>query len=159
MGLVRSSVVIHSYIPNCTYLVGGLPLITSNPLHIQRNFHILDLESGRLHAPTSTVPPTLRALPHNGQVTARKGSTVTLECKASGNPVPTIYWYKKDVFSGTTHLSDSSTLILDNVDRHHAGIYQCSADNGVKERVSMDIQLTILCKCSLVCMKISPGLI
>lgn len=92
------------------------------------------------------VPPTLRALPHNGQVTARKGSTVTLECKASGNPVPTIYWFKKDVFAGPTHLSDSSTLILENVDRHHAGIYQCSADNGVKERVSMDIQLTILCR-------------
>lgn len=92
------------------------------------------------------VPPTLRALPHNGQVTARKGSTVTLECKASGNPVPTIFWFKKDVFSGPTHLSDSSTLILENVDRHHAGTYQCSADNGVKDRVSMDIQLTILCK-------------
>lgn len=86
-------------------------------------------------------------MPHNGQVTARKGSTVTLECKASGNPVPTIYWFKKDVYSGPTHLSDSSTLILENVDRHHAGVYQCSADNGVKERVSMDIQLTILCKC------------
>lgn len=33
------------------------------------------------------VPPTLRAVPQNGQVSARKGSTVTLECKASGNPV------------------------------------------------------------------------
>lgn len=41
------------------------------------------------------VPPTLRAVPQNGQVSARKGSTVTLECKASGNPVPTIYWFKK----------------------------------------------------------------
>lgn len=39
-----------------------------------------------------TVPPTLRAVPQNGQVAARKGSTVTLECKASGNPVPSIYW-------------------------------------------------------------------
>lgn len=57
------------------------------------------------------VPPTLRAVPQNGQVSARKGSTVTLECKASGNPVPTIYWFKKvntktvvitavDIFSG-----------------------------------------------------------
>ncbi|XP_029404263.1 limbic system-associated membrane protein [Bactrocera dorsalis] len=98
----------------------------------------------QVHTVEILVPPTLRALPHNGQVTARKGSTVTLECKASGNPVPTIYWFKKDVFAGPTHLSDSSTLILENVDRHHAGIYQCSADNGVKERVSMDIQLTIL---------------
>lgn len=34
-------------------------------------------------------------MPQNGQVAARKGSTVTLECKASGNPVPTIYWFKK----------------------------------------------------------------
>lgn len=42
-----------------------------------------------------TVPPTLRAVPQNGQVAARKGSTVTLECKASGNPVPSIYWFKK----------------------------------------------------------------
>ncbi|XP_067646453.1 limbic system-associated membrane protein isoform X3 [Eurosta solidaginis] len=98
----------------------------------------------QVHTVEILVPPTLRSMPYNGQVTARKGSTVTLECKASGNPVPTIYWFKKDVFSGPTHLSDSSTLVLENVDRHHAGVYQCSADNGVKERVSTDIQLTIL---------------
>lgn len=54
---------------------------------------------------------------------------------------------RQDIFSGTTHLSDSSTLILDRVDRHHAGVYQCAADNGVRDPVSMDITLTILCKC------------
>ena len=32
------------------------------------------------------------------------------------------------------------------MDRHHAGVYQCAADNGVKEPVSKDITLTILCK-------------
>lgn len=52
----------------------------------------------------------------------------------------------QDIFSGATHLSDSSTLILERVDRHHAGVYQCAADNGVREPVSMDINLTILCK-------------
>lgn len=52
----------------------------------------------------------------------------------------------QDIFSGSTHLSDSSSLILERVDRHHAGIYQCAADNGVKDPVSMDIHLTILCK-------------
>lgn len=46
------------------------------------------------------VPPTLRAVPQNGQVAARKGSTVTLECKASGNPVPSIYWFKKVIIYG-----------------------------------------------------------
>lgn len=54
--------------------------------------------------------------------------------------------FTQDIFSGSTHLSDSSSLILDRVDRHHAGIYQCAADNGVKDPVSMDIHLTILCK-------------
>ncbi|XP_037024266.1 limbic system-associated membrane protein isoform X1 [Bradysia coprophila] len=98
----------------------------------------------QVHTVEILVPPTLRAVPQNGQVSARKGSTVTLECKASGNPVPTIYWFKKDIYSSTTHLSDSSTLILDRVDRHHAGVYQCAADNGVREPVSMDINLTIL---------------
>lgn len=58
----------------------------------------------------------------------------------------TIFVCIQDIFSGTTHLSDSPTLILDRVDRHHAGVYQCAADNGVREPVSMDINLTILCE-------------
>lgn len=49
----------------------------------------------QVHTLEILVPPTIRAIPVNGQVTARKGSTVTLECKASGNPVPSIYWFKK----------------------------------------------------------------
>lgn len=49
----------------------------------------------QVHTLEILVPPTIRAVPVNGQVTARKGSTVTLECKASGNPVPSIYWFKK----------------------------------------------------------------
>ncbi|GAB0087807.1 Immunoglobulin-like domain [Sergentomyia squamirostris] len=98
----------------------------------------------QVHTLEILVPPSVRAVPQNGQVTARKGSTVTLECKASGNPVPSIYWYKKDPLAGATHLSDSSTLILEQVERQHAGVYQCAADNGVREPVSADVQLTVL---------------
>uniref|UniRef100_A0A1B0DM56 Ig-like domain-containing protein n=1 Tax=Phlebotomus papatasi TaxID=29031 RepID=A0A1B0DM56_PHLPP len=100
----------------------------------------------QVHTLEILVPPTVRAVPQNGLVTARKGSTVTLECKASGNPVPSIYWYKRDPLAGSTHLSDSSTLVLDRVERQHAGVYQCAADNGVREPVSADVQLTVLCK-------------
>lgn len=49
----------------------------------------------QVHTVEILVPPSVRPMPANGQITARKGSTVTLECRASGNPVPTIYFYKK----------------------------------------------------------------
>lgn len=42
-----------------------------------------------------SVPPSVRMSPASGQVTARKGGSVTLECKASGNPVPSIRWTRK----------------------------------------------------------------
>ena len=48
-----------------------------------------------VHTVEILVPPTVRAHPETGHVTARKGSTVTLECKASGNPVPSISWVKR----------------------------------------------------------------
>lgn len=48
-----------------------------------------------VHTVEILVPPTVRAHPETGHVTARKGSTVTLECKASGNPVPRITWVKR----------------------------------------------------------------
>lgn len=47
-----------------------------------------------VHTVEILVPPTVRAHPETGHVTARKGSSVTLECKASGNPVPNVYWVR-----------------------------------------------------------------
>lgn len=48
-----------------------------------------------VHTVEILVPPSVRAHPESGHVTARKGSSVTLECKASGNPVPSISWVKR----------------------------------------------------------------
>lgn len=47
-----------------------------------------------VHTVEILVPPTVRAHPETGHVTARKGSSVTLECKASGNPVPNVHWVR-----------------------------------------------------------------
>ena len=41
------------------------------------------------------MPPTVRSIHDHGLVSARQGSTVNLECKASGNPVPTVHWFRK----------------------------------------------------------------
>lgn len=57
-----------------------------------------------VHTVEILVPPTVRAHPETGHVTARKGSTVTLECKASGNPVPSISWVKRVSFSLTDNI-------------------------------------------------------
>lgn len=38
------------------------------------------------------------------------------------------------------------SISLDRVDRHQAGVYQCTASNGVGNPVTVDMQLDILCE-------------
>lgn len=38
------------------------------------------------------------------------------------------------------------TVTLDRVDRHHAGVYQCTAKNGVGPPATVDVRLDILRK-------------
>ena len=42
----------------------------------------------------STVPPRVRAKPEDGNIVVKKGTEVTLECSASGNPVPKVTWIR-----------------------------------------------------------------
>lgn len=44
------------------------------------------------------------------------------------------------------HLSEGPTLTLERVDRNHAGMYQCMADNSVREPAYADLELTVLCE-------------
>lgn len=64
-----------------------------------------------VHTVEILVPPTVRAHPETGHVTARKGSTVTLECKASGNPVPSISWVKRVKNQICIHVKRASQAI------------------------------------------------
>lgn len=38
------------------------------------------------------------------------------------------------------------SITLEKVDRHQAGVYQCTAANGVGEPVTVDMQLDVLCE-------------
>uniref|UniRef100_A0A8W7PVB2 Ig-like domain-containing protein n=1 Tax=Anopheles coluzzii TaxID=1518534 RepID=A0A8W7PVB2_ANOCL len=97
-----------------------------------------------VHTVEILVPPSVRSNPETGHVTVRKGGTATLECKASGNPVPSISWTRKDSIHGSPHLSEGPTLTLENVNRQDSGTYRCYADNGIREPVFVDMQLIVL---------------
>ncbi|XP_073818344.1 klingon [Musca autumnalis] len=99
----------------------------------------------QVHTVEILVPPSVRATPTSGNLQARKGGPVTMECKGSGNPVPSIYWTKKSgAGKSTARIGDGPILTLEKVERQQAGIYQCTADNGVGEPVSVDIRLDVL---------------
>lgn len=94
-----------------------------------------------------SVPPEIYYVSSNGRVEEKKGSTVRLECKANGNPEPEITWSRKNnLLPNGDQTAVTPTLILDRVDRHQAGVYQCTASNGVGKNVSEQIVLHVLCK-------------
>jgi Immunoglobulin domain/Immunoglobulin I-set domain len=49
----------------------------------------------QVHTLEILVPPTINPVPDHGIVSARQGGTATLECRASGNPPPSVSWYRK----------------------------------------------------------------
>lgn len=94
-----------------------------------------------------TVPPRIHYVTSNGRVEVKKGSTVRLECKASGNPVPQVTWSRKNnILPGGEQTMTTPILSLDKVDRHQTGVYQCVASNGVGDDVKEQILLHVLCK-------------
>ncbi|XP_033165513.1 MAM domain-containing glycosylphosphatidylinositol anchor protein 1 isoform X1 [Drosophila mauritiana] len=99
----------------------------------------------QVHTVEILVPPSVRAIPTSGQLQARKGGPITLECKGSGNPVPSIYWTKKSgANKSTARIGDGPILTLEKLERQQAGVYQCTADNGVGDPVTVDMRLDVL---------------
>ncbi|XP_030756207.1 limbic system-associated membrane protein-like [Sitophilus oryzae] len=91
------------------------------------------------------VPPEITYVTSNGRVEVKKGTVVDLECRASGNPSPKITWSRKNnLLPGGEQTSITSVLSLDKVDRHHAGMYQCTASNGIGEDAVQQIFLHVL---------------
>jgi hypothetical protein len=96
-----------------------------------------------------SVPPRIHYVSHTGPLEVLQGATVKMECRASGNPVPTVAWTRKNnvLPSGERSVSGLS-LVIQHADRHSAGQYQCSADNGVGQPDTRHITLNVLCKYS-----------
>lgn len=45
-----------------------------------------------------------------------------------------------------TRIGEGPVLTLERIERQQAGVYQCTADNGVGEPVNVDMRLDVLCK-------------
>ena len=53
-------------------------------------------------------------------------STVNLTCRATGNPIPTILWYKDKVLI-TNDNNDPSVLMFTELSLNDRGFYHCEA--------------------------------
>ncbi|GJQ77960.1 hypothetical protein Trydic_g2321 [Trypoxylus dichotomus] len=98
-----------------------------------------------IHTIEILMPPSVQIIPPNGQITTRKGGPVSFECRANGNPPPTVQWSKKDgLLPSGIQVQNGPLLSLVDVQRQHAGIYQCTASNGIGQPVTSDIKLNVL---------------
>ena len=75
----------------------------------------------------------------------REGSSLTLECQASGNPEPSITWRKENsVLPSGSPVAAGPAVVLSAVKREDGGLYVCMGDNGVGGQSRANISLTVL---------------
>lgn len=56
------------------------------------------------------------------------------------------YMLQDNLLPSGQRSQEGFSISLDRVDRHQAGVYQCTASNGVGNPVTVDMQLDILCE-------------
>eukprot|EP00058_Branchiostoma_floridae_P013365 XP_002598853.1 hypothetical protein BRAFLDRAFT_74470 [Branchiostoma floridae] len=64
-------------------------------------------------------------------VFAREGDLANLTCLVEGNPASTVTWRKLEHHHSLLGTERGNHLILRKVSRYDAGVYQCTADNGI----------------------------
>ncbi|XP_059095815.1 brother of CDO-like [Tigriopus californicus] len=92
------------------------------------------------------LPPQLKLDLTDSKIVVRADTTVALKCKATGNPPPKMDWRKRnDRLPGNAQITDQGmTLTMSHVSRHHSGLYECEANNGVGKAVRAEISLQVL---------------
>ena len=88
------------------------------------------------------VPPTINKGPTNK--TLNESSDLELFCNATGNPPPDIAWSKVAVPS-VQPLFDE-VLIVKNINKTDAGVYQCRASNGIGSDAFATSVVTVRCE-------------
>ena len=106
------------------------------------------------HSLDILLPPEI--VENSGDQRVTKGESVTLECKANGNPKPTITWSKtKGKLPSGKQSEVADAFSLGEVNRHVEGTYTCSADNQVGEPATASMKVTVDYKPEIITEKVS----
>ncbi|KAG5676034.1 hypothetical protein PVAND_005889 [Polypedilum vanderplanki] len=95
------------------------------------------------------VPPDIVDSQTSNDVIVQEFENVTLSCKATGLPEPTIVWKREqDLKSANVENRESysfigSVLKIPFITRHQAGIYLCIASNGIPPSVSKRLKVVV----------------
>ncbi|ETN61465.1 hypothetical protein AND_006874 [Anopheles darlingi] len=96
------------------------------------------------------VPPNIDDSVSSSDVIVREGANVTLRCKATGSPPPSIKWKRDDNTKIAITRNNSvvlewegDVLTLSRVSRYDMGAYLCIATNGVPPSVSKRIKVSV----------------
>ena len=61
-------------------------------------------------------------------------STVSLTCRTTGNPIPTILWYKNDMLISNDN-TDPSVLMFTELNLNDRGFYHCEAKSLIRGNI------------------------
>ncbi|XP_026675546.1 lachesin-like isoform X2 [Ceratina calcarata] len=95
------------------------------------------------------VPPNIEDYQTSSDAIVREGANVTLTCKATGSPKPSISWKREDgskiSINKTLSMSEwkGETLEIMRISRLDMGVYLCIATNGVPPTVSKQIKVSV----------------
>ncbi|RWS30283.1 cell adhesion molecule-like protein, partial [Leptotrombidium deliense] len=87
-----------------------------------------------------------------GDVSAKKGNQLWVNCQSSGFPQPRIVWkkaqnlsamYKTITSSIHIQILDNGTLYIDDIQKSDAGDYLCQASNGIGSDLSKIIHISV----------------
>ncbi|KAK0170051.1 hypothetical protein PV328_010661 [Microctonus aethiopoides] len=95
------------------------------------------------------VPPNIDDSQSSSDAIVRENANVTLTCKATGSPTPSIRWKRDDnekiVINKTFEVMEweGDTLEMVRISRLGMGAYLCIASNGVPPAVSKQIKVSV----------------
>lgn len=72
-----------------------------------------------------------------------EGSHLSLACHVTGNPSPEVLWIRG---SDNSVITRNNTIILPNITRADAGLFQCHAWNGIGKNASSNVTVDVLCE-------------